>query len=145
MADGTAAAAVGTAAKSRASPRGGDDDDDDGGGGGGGDGGGSPNGAATMPSFLLSGPGGVRLPAIGFGTGTAWFEGSNADQFANALTAALDAGFRSLDSAEMYGNEKAEGAVVGKWLERTGTKRKEVIVTSKLLASIESEVRTAVL
>jgi aryl-alcohol dehydrogenase-like predicted oxidoreductase len=100
--------------------------------------------AAAMPSVLLSGPGGVRLPVLGFGTGTAWFRKNNGE-LERAVANALTAGFRSLDSAEVYGNEDAESAAVSAWLQTTGAAagvtRKDLVITSKILNSIDKEVR----
>ena len=54
---------------------------------------------------------GGRIPAIGYGVGTAWFNtGKNGDQTAKAalvesVGAALTAGFTHVDEAEVYGNE----------------------------------------
>jgi 2,5-diketo-D-gluconate reductase A len=45
-----------------------------------------------------------------------------------AVSAALEAGYRHIDTAEMYGNEKQVGAAIG----RSGLKRSEVFVTTKL-------------
>ena len=100
--------------------------------------------AAAMLSVLLSGPGNVQLPVLGFGTGTAWFKQNNGE-LERALGNALTAGFRSLDSSEMYENEDAERVAVAKWLQTTGAAvgvtRKDLVITSKVLFSIDREVR----
>lgn len=92
-----------------------------------------------MPAYKLTGTGGVNLPAIGFGTGTVWFKGNNQEKFQEAIHAALDAGFRSLDSAEMYGNEVAESKAIHSWLTANNVPRKHLTITSKVLASIDAE------
>ena len=113
------------------------------GGGGRGTGGGGEVGGPKVPSVALSGPGRVRLPVVGFGTGTAWFQ-SNDSALERAIVAALDAGFRSLDSAEMYGNEAAEKRALARWFEQNkGVSREDLCITSKALESIDSEVRVA--
>jgi diketogulonate reductase-like aldo/keto reductase len=75
----------------------------------------------SIPSLALrSGP---AMPLLGFGT---WqIRGESAYQ---AVRAALDAGYRHLDTATMYGNE----AEVGRALADSGVPRDEVFVTTKL-------------
>jgi 2,5-diketo-D-gluconate reductase A len=69
---------------------------------------------------LSSGP---AMPLLGFGT---WqIRGDDAYQ---AVRAALDAGYRHIDTATMYGNE----AEVGRALADSGVPRAEVFVTTKL-------------
>jgi 2,5-diketo-D-gluconate reductase A len=68
-------------------------------------------------------PGDIRLPLIGFGT---WqVTGSRGYQ---AIRLALDAGYRHLDTASMYGNE----AIVGRAVRDSGIPREDVFVTTKL-------------
>jgi len=75
----------------------------------------------TIPSVPLGGP--VDMPLLGFGTwqirGAAAYE---------AVREALEAGYRHLDTATMYGNE----AEVGRALRDSGVPRDEVFVTTKL-------------
>ncbi|EEY19539.1 2,5-diketo-D-gluconic acid reductase A [Verticillium alfalfae VaMs.102] len=56
----------------------------------------------------------------------------NGQETEDAVTAALDAGYRHIDSAARYANEEACGRAIRRWLERTGTPREEVFVCSKL-------------
>ena len=56
---------------------------------------------------LLSGD---RMPACAFGTGTAWYRPEGSDEARDpklraSIKSALGAGFKHLDSAEMYTNE----------------------------------------
>jgi 2,5-diketo-D-gluconate reductase A len=75
----------------------------------------------TIPSVPL--PGSVEMPLLGFGT---WqIRGDAAYQ---AVRDALEAGYRHLDTATMYGNE----AEVGRALQDSGVPRDEVFVTTKL-------------
>mmetsp|Transcript_4109 Transcript_4109/g.10169 ORF Transcript_4109/g.10169 Transcript_4109/m.10169 type:complete len:312 (+) Transcript_4109:85-1020(+) len=77
------------------------------------------------------------VPAIGYGVGTAWFkaEGTERETFLrDGVVAALDAGFRHLDEAEMYANEGASGKAIGDWLSRTGTPRSDLFITSKVIS-----------
>ena len=66
---------------------------------------------------------GARLPALGFGTWT--LTGATARTM---VEQALAAGFRHLDTAQMYGNE----AEVGAGLDASGVPRDEVFLTTKL-------------
>ena len=63
------------------------------------------------------------MPLLGFGTwrlrGSAGYE---------AILAALQVGYRHLDTATMYGNE----AEVGRALKDSGVPREDVFVTTKL-------------
>lgn len=73
---------------------------------------------------------GVTIPRIGFGT---WQipEGQVAY---DATRAALDAGYRHIDTALAYGNE----ASVGRAVRDSGVPREEVFVTTKLPAEIKT-------
>ncbi|NJP32103.1 aldo/keto reductase [Micromonospora thermarum] len=74
-----------------------------------------------QPTVLLSGE--VRIPLLGFGTwqitGPAAYE---------AVLAALDAGYRHIDTATMYGNEEEIGRAVAE----SGLRREDVFITTKL-------------
>ncbi|KKY22670.1 putative aldehyde reductase [Phaeomoniella chlamydospora] len=63
------------------------------------------------------------IPAIGLGT---WL--SKPGEVTDAVGAAIDAGYRHIDTAMIYRNEKE----VGKGLEQSGVPRNEIWVTSKL-------------
>ncbi len=71
----------------------------------------------------LSKPTGARIPAIGFGTMTLK-EAVGVEMTA----AALRAGYRHLDTAQMYGNERE----VGEGLRASGVKREDVFITTKV-------------
>jgi 2,5-diketo-D-gluconate reductase A len=67
--------------------------------------------------------GGVAIPLVGFGT---WqLRGSKAQR---AVGWALASGYRHIDTAAMYGNEKQVGAAI----RESGLARDEVFVTTKL-------------
>jgi diketogulonate reductase-like aldo/keto reductase len=66
---------------------------------------------------------GARIPAIGFGTMTLK-ENVGVDMVA----AALRNGYRHLDTAQMYGNERE----VGEGMRASGVKREEVFLTTKV-------------
>jgi 2,5-diketo-D-gluconate reductase A len=66
---------------------------------------------------------GVRMPIIGFGV----FQIPDAET-EQAVTSALEAGYRHLDTAASYGNEEA----VGRAIKNSGIAREELFVTTKL-------------
>ena len=75
----------------------------------------------AVPTVRLNN--GVEIPQLGFGV----FQVPPEDTV-EAVTTALRAGYRHIDTAEMYGNEKQ----VGEAIARSGLDRSEVFVTSKL-------------
>jgi 2,5-diketo-D-gluconate reductase A len=75
----------------------------------------------AVPNVKLNN--GVEIPQLGFGV----FQVAPKDTAA-AVTVALRAGYRHLDTAEMYGNEKA----VGRGIAESGIDPAEIFVTSKL-------------
>jgi 2,5-diketo-D-gluconate reductase A len=66
---------------------------------------------------------GVEIPQFGFGV----FQIPPGDT-AQAVRAAFDAGYRHIDTAQMYGNEEG----VGRALAESGLRRDEVFLTTKL-------------
>ena len=78
-------------------------------------------GPGSVPAITLND--GHSIPQLGFGV----FQIPPADTEA-ATAAALDIGYRHIDTAEMYGNEQGVGRAVA----RSGLDRAEVFVTSKL-------------
>ena len=80
-----------------------------------------------MKEFVLHN--GVKAPALAYGT---WLiKNENA---ANCVKMALDAGYRHIDTAQAYGNEKG----VGEGIRLSGLKREEIFITSKVKAEIKS-------
>jgi 2,5-diketo-D-gluconate reductase A len=75
----------------------------------------------AVPQLKLNN--GVEIPQLGFGV----FQVPPKDTV-EAVTTALRVGYRHIDTAEMYGNEKE----VGEAIARSGLDRSEVFVTSKL-------------
>ncbi|ALO68665.1 hypothetical protein AS189_17745 [Arthrobacter alpinus] len=78
----------------------------------------------SIPTITLNN--GVAMPQIGFGV----FQVPN-DETQNAVTAALDAGYRSIDTAAVYGNEEG----VGRALAAAKLPRAELFITSKVWIS----------
>lgn len=66
---------------------------------------------------------GLAMPQLGFGV----FQVPN-DECAKAVSAALEAGYRSLDTAAIYRNEEG----VGDAISRFGASREDLFITSKL-------------
>ncbi|MEH1165444.1 aldo/keto reductase [Micromonospora sp. CPCC 205539] len=74
-----------------------------------------------QPTVLL--PGDVHMPLLGFGT---WQATGQAGY--DAVLAALDTGYRHLDTATVYGNEKE----VGRAVKESGLRREDIFITTKL-------------
>ena len=67
------------------------------------------------------------MPLLGFGT---WnLHGDNATK---AVSIAIQSGYRHIDCATAYGNQKEVGAGIADGLQKTGLKRENIWVTSKL-------------
>lgn len=75
----------------------------------------------SVPTLRLAD--GTSIPQLGFGT----WQVSDADA-TPAVLGALEAGYRHIDTAQIYGNEEG----VGRALARAGLPRDEVYVTTKL-------------
>ena len=67
---------------------------------------------------------GVGIPCIGFGT----WQTPDGDVAVRSVAAAIEAGYRHIDTAQAYGNEES----VGKGIRESGIDRKDLFVTTKL-------------
>lgn len=76
---------------------------------------------SKVPSLTLNN--GVEMPQLGFGV---WQVPD--DEATRAVTTALEAGYRSIDTAAIYGNEEGTGKAIG----ASGIARDELFVTTKL-------------
>ena len=77
---------------------------------------------------------GINIPQLGFGT---WqITGKECE---NAVKWALEAGYRHIDTAKIYGNE----AEAGKSIKNFGIKREEIFITTKLWNSDHDNVERA--
>jgi 2,5-diketo-D-gluconate reductase A len=77
--------------------------------------------SSTVPAISLND--GQSIPQLGFGV----FQIDPAET-ADAVSIALDIGYRHIDTAEMYGNERG----VGEAVRASGLDRSEVFITTKL-------------
>jgi diketogulonate reductase-like aldo/keto reductase len=82
---------------------------------------------ALIDTFTLAN--GVHIPKIGFGT----WQIPDGPAAYDAVTTALEAGYRHIDTARAYGNE----ASVGRALRDSGIPRDEVFITTKLPAEVK--------
>jgi diketogulonate reductase-like aldo/keto reductase len=80
--------------------------------------------AMTVPALKLNN--GVEMPVLGLGV----FQ-TPPDETRDAVTAALDAGYRHIDTAAAYGNERE----VGEALAASSVDRSEVFVETKIWIS----------
>jgi diketogulonate reductase-like aldo/keto reductase len=71
---------------------------------------------------------GVEIPKLGLGT---WF--IDDDKAADAVKAAIEIGYRNIDTAQAYGNERG----VGEGIRTSGVAREELFVSTKLAAEIK--------
>ncbi|MXP22678.1 aldo/keto reductase [Gordonia sp. HNM0687] len=71
----------------------------------------------------------VQIPKLGLGT---WF--IDDDQAAQAVRSAVDIGYRNIDTAQAYGNERG----VGEGVRTSGVARDDLFVSTKLAAEIKS-------
>ncbi len=72
---------------------------------------------------------GVEIPKLGLGT---WF--IDDDVAAQAVRDAVDIGYRNIDTAQAYGNERG----VGEGIRTSGVARDELFVSTKLAAEIKN-------
>ncbi|MFJ5589678.1 aldo/keto reductase [Streptomyces noursei] len=85
----------------------------------------------SVPHVTLNN--GVTMPQLGFGV----FQVPDEETTA-AVTTALEAGYRSIDTAAIYGNERG----VGKALAASGLRREDLFVTTKLWNDDQGHDRT---
>ncbi|HDX9627288.1 TPA: aldo/keto reductase [Bacillus cereus] len=71
---------------------------------------------------------GVEMPWFGLGV----FKVEEGPELVEAIKAAIKAGYRSIDTAAIYGNETAVGEGIRAGIEATGISREELFITSKV-------------
>jgi diketogulonate reductase-like aldo/keto reductase len=77
---------------------------------------------AAVPTLTLNN--GVTIPQVGLGV----WQAKEGGEVERAVSAALEAGYRSIDTAAIYGNEVG----VGKAIKASGLPREELFITTKL-------------
>lgn len=90
---------------------------------------------ATEPVPTVTLNNGVVMPQIGFGV----YQIPDSDQCERAVRDALEVGYRSLDTAQVYRNEAAVGAAMA----ASGLPREEIFVTTKVWISNAGEERAS--
>lgn len=70
---------------------------------------------------------GDKMPAIGLGTWRA-----SDEEVASALNTALEIGYRHIDCAPVYLNEKVIGRVFREWIDSGKVNREDLFITTKL-------------
>ncbi|MBV9852270.1 MAG: aldo/keto reductase [Armatimonadetes bacterium] len=78
--------------------------------------------SSVVPTLTLNN--GVEIPQVGLGV----FQTQEGAEVERAVSAALEAGYRLIDTAAIYGNE----AGVGKAMKASGLPREEIFLTTKL-------------
>lgn len=81
-----------------------------------------------IPQSTYTLPNGVEIPKLGLGT---WF--IDDDKAADAVKAAVEIGYRHIDTAQAYGNERG----VGDGVRNASVPREELFVVTKLDAGIK--------
>ncbi|MFT7821230.1 aldo/keto reductase [Bacillus siamensis] len=71
---------------------------------------------------------GVEMPWFGIGV----FKVEEGAELVNAVKTALAHGYRSVDTASIYGNEEGVGEGIRQGLQEAGLKREDIFVTSKV-------------
>ncbi|EGO04066.1 hypothetical protein SERLA73DRAFT_175801 [Serpula lacrymans var. lacrymans S7.3] len=85
-----------------------------------------------MSTPLIKLNSGFDIPAVGFGT---WQ--SKPNEVSNAVEVALRSGYRHIDCAWLYGNEKE----VGEGIRASGVPRSEIFITSKVWCTFFSKIQ----
>ena len=78
---------------------------------------------------------GVEMPVLGLGT----YKSTDPAECSVSVKAALECGYRMIDTAQLYGNED----VVGKAIKESGIPRDEIFITTKIWCDNFSHARYA--
>ncbi|KAJ3643659.1 hypothetical protein Zmor_026358 [Zophobas morio] len=73
-------------------------------------------------------PSGQKMPALGIGT----LETNSEEEVEAAINVALELGYRHIDTAFVYQNEKPIGKVINQWISSGKLKREDLFITTKL-------------
>ncbi len=77
---------------------------------------------------------GLKMPWLGFGV----FQINDGQEVEHAVKSALEIGYRSIDTATVYGNERG----VGKAIRESGILREDIFLTTKVWNDDQREKRT---
>lgn len=91
---------------------------------------------APMP-FRVLGRTGIKVPILGFGSGSRFLMYKDEDKALEALERALNLGITYLDTAHAYGNGQSEERI-GRLM---ATRRKEVVLSTKIPARTAEQAR----
>ncbi|KAL1491296.1 hypothetical protein ABEB36_011914 [Hypothenemus hampei] len=69
-----------------------------------------------------------QIPVVGLGT----WQCDNEEELENSLNAALECGYRHIDTAFLYRNEHVVGRVIKQWISNGKLTREQLFVTTKL-------------
>ena len=83
---------------------------------------------------------GVEMPLFGLGT----WEISEGETIINAVQLAISNGYRHIDTARIYGNEKGIGKGLKLSLEEQGIKREDIFAGLDYAASLAEEMVTPI-
>jgi diketogulonate reductase-like aldo/keto reductase len=78
---------------------------------------------------IISSKSTISQPSIGFGT---WNLNVEPENTTEAVSFAIQHGYRQIDAAAIYGNEKAVGKGIADSLKKANLTREQIWVTSKL-------------
>ncbi|VEL40353.1 unnamed protein product [Protopolystoma xenopodis] len=84
--------------------------------------------SSLVPMTHITLNNGIKMPVLGLGT----FQ-SEPDQVVRAVEIAIDAGYRHIDTAFLYCNEKEIGMAVNNKINEGVLKREDIFITSKVL------------
>lgn len=88
------------------------------------------------PATTIQISSGVSIPAIAYGSGTAWYKRSSSDPLnrtlVDATKEAIKVGYRFLDTAEIYNTEAEVGQAIKESVEEGVVKREELVVATKV-------------
>ncbi|KAJ3631249.1 hypothetical protein MTP99_012390 [Tenebrio molitor] len=79
--------------------------------------------------MFLNLPGGLKMPALGLGTRD---DSNDETEVSVSLNAAFEAGYRHIDTASVYHNEKVIGNVLKQCFASGKLKREDIFITTKL-------------
>lgn len=89
----------------------------------------------NVPVLTLSN--GAKIPVIGLGTFGS--DNYNNEVIAGAVKTAIEMGYRHIDCASVYGNEKEIGEVIARLISEGKIKREELWITSKVWNDMHGE------